>query len=206
MGEDKIIHRSWGFDQKEILTAIRELHCPEGFEVDLTYGNGRFYDEDTQPRFKFDLQPQMPGVRKACSTKSPLLNSLVGNVVFDPPFLTYIRAGREHGSIMAKRFSGYWTYEELEQHYRATAKEAHRILYEGGVFVVKCQDIVHNHRLFCTHHNMIRWCEDIGFRLADLYVLGAKHRMPVNRTGAQKHARVYHSYFLVFKKEKWRAG
>ena len=34
--------------------------------------------------------------------------------------------------------------------------------------------------------------------LADLFVLPAKHRLPSpNRAGTQKHARIFHSYFLV---------
>lgn len=29
--------------QPEILDAIQALHCPDGFECDVTYGNGSFY-------------------------------------------------------------------------------------------------------------------------------------------------------------------
>jgi hypothetical protein len=34
-----------------------------------------------------------------------------------------------------------------------------------------------------------------------MFILAANHRMPSpNRAGAQKHARIFHSYFLVFKR------
>lgn len=102
---------------------------------------------------------------------------------------------------MGKRFSGYWTYDELWSHYSETIIEAARIVKKDGVFVVKCQDIIHNHRMHCTHAKVIQFCEQNGFRLLDLFVLSAKHRMPSpNRVGTQKHARIFHSYFLAFKK------
>jgi len=48
---------------------------------------------------------------------------------------------------------------------------------------------------------MIEWCSE-WFRLKDLFVLPAKHRLPSpNRVGKQKHARIFHSYFLVFERK-----
>jgi hypothetical protein len=187
--------------QTDILRAIMTLHAPEGFDADLTYGNGGFWKDIPAPRFKFDKQSLAPEVVEACSTDVPLADNAVGSVVFDPPFLTYVRSGRDgNGSmVMAKRFAGYWRYDELEDHYRRTLMEAKRILRPKGVLVFKCQDIVHNHRLHCTHANVIGWAEAAGLRLLDLYILPAKHRMPSpNRAGTQKHARIFHSYFLVF--------
>ena len=73
----------------------------------------------------------------------------------------------------------------------------------GGtaILVFKCQDIIHNHKMHCTHANVIFWAEIEGFRLADLFVLPAKHRLPSpNRAGTQKHARIFHSYFLVLER------
>jgi len=102
---------------------------------------------------------------------------------------------------MAKRFSGYCDYKELTDHYIATISEVYRILSNKGIFVFKCQDIVHNHKLHCTHINVVKWAESAGFGLVDLFILGAKHRMPVGKMCTQQHARIYHSYFLVFMKK-----
>ena len=100
--------------------------------------------------------------------------------------------------VMAKRFAGYWKYAELEQHYRHTLREAQRVLKPGGVMVFKCQDIIHNHKMHCTHANVLLWAAAEGFRLVDLFVLPAKHRLPSpNRAGTQRHARIFHSYFIV---------
>ncbi len=195
--------RSVYFEQREILQGIMQLHCPNGFDCDLTYGNGQFWRTLPQPKLKFDIDPQLEGVQEACSTEVPVESGSLGSVVFDPPFLTYVRTGRAGNGamIMAKRFAGNWRYDELETHYRGTLKEVHRILKPKGVLVFKCQDIIHNHKMHCTHANTIAWAEAAGFRLLDLFVLPAKHRLPSpNRAGAQKHARIFHSYFLVFER------
>jgi hypothetical protein len=53
-----------------------------------------------------------------------------------------------------------------------------------------------------THYNVIGWAENEGFRLADLFILVATHRMPSPQKGTQKHSRIFHSYFLVLQKTK----
>ena len=103
--------------------------------------------------------------------------------------------------IMSNRFAGYWKYDELADHYRATLAEAYRVLKHKGILIVKFQDIIHNHKMHCTHANVINWAGHHGFRLLDMFILTAKHRLPApNRQGTQKHSRIFHSYFLVFTK------
>lgn len=202
MNNSPVVLKSVYEDQSDILRAIVALHCPDGFEVDITYGNGAFYKEIASPVLRFDIDPQAPGVVQASSDCLPLAGGSIGSVVFDPPFLTYVRAGREGNGkmIMAKRFAGYWTYGELEAHYRGTLKECARVLKKNGVMVVKCQDIIHNHKMHCTHANVMSWASEHGFQLLDLFILVATRRLPApNRKGTQKHARIFHSYFLVFK-------
>jgi hypothetical protein len=195
--------KSTSYCQHEIIAAIRTLHCPEGFDCDMTFGNGAFWKDSNNPTYCFDIDPQVDGVVKADSQMLPLNSGEIGSCVFDPPFLTYVKAGRTHknGKVaMTARFGGYWAYSELEEHYIGSISEAYRILRKGGVLTVKCQDIIHNHKMHCTHANVIGWAENEGFRLLDLFVLNAKHRMPSPQKGTQRHARIFHSYFLVFKK------
>lgn len=198
--------QSVSYDQGLIIGSIMKLCGIEQFDVDMTYGNGGFWKLQTlkPPAMKFDIDPQTPDTIQADSTKLPIEDFSVNSAIFDPPFLTYIKAGREHNSIMGKRFSGYWTYEQLECHYRATIVEAYRILSKKGVFVFKCQDIIHNHKMHPTHINIVSWSNGM-FRLKDLFILCAKHRMGISQTEGtrkkvQKHARIYHSYFLVLEK------
>lgn len=197
------IIKSVYYDQQEILKSIIDLYCKDGFDCDMTYGNGSFYKSTTKPRLKFDIDPQSDEVIKSCSRMLPVINECVNNVVFDPPFLTYVRQGRTGNGemIMGKRFSGYWRYDDLEDHYRDSISEAWRVLKPNGYLIFKCQDIIHNHKMHCTHANVIFWAEIEGFKLEDLFILPAKHRLPSpNKAGKQKHARIFHSYFLVLKK------
>ena len=188
--------KSISYSQDEILNWIQNLHCPKGFDCDVTYSKGAFYKTIEKPRLKFDLDPQYSCVTKACSTNLPLKESSINSLVFDPPFLTYIKPGK---SIMGKRFSGYWAYSELENHYRKTIREANRVLKNKGKMIIKCQDIIHNHKIHPTHISVFNWAN--GFKLKDLFVLLAKHRIPVKGVKKQQHARVFHSYFMVFEKQ-----
>ena len=194
------------YDQVDILKSIMELCGIERFCADVTYGNGKFYGDIKVPTHKFDINPQLPDVTKSCSSNLPLDTGQLKSLVFDPPFLTYVKAAREHNSIMAKRFGGYWRYDELEKHYRETLTEANRVLGKKGVMVFKCQDIIHNHKMHCTHLNVMEWAQGL-FRLKDLFILPAKNRMPMpekkgDKKRVQKHARIFHSYFMVLEKLK----
>lgn len=194
--------KSLEFDQREILSGLMQLHNIDRFDVDVTYGNGVFWKDLPRPVYCFDRDDSLQDCVYACSTNLPLGDASVNSLMFDPPFLTYIKQGRNNGTIMGKRFSGYWSYKELEEHYRGTITEAARVLKHKGIFVIKCQDIVHNHKLHATHVNVINWADEF-FRLKDLYVLGAKHRLPrANSAGIQRHARIFHSYFMVFERKK----
>lgn len=187
--------------QDAILSAIQQLHCPDGFDADLTFGNGQFWNEQPRPKYCFDSTPLHPGVIEADSRMLPLEPGAISNAVFDPPFMTYVQEGRGHknGTVaLTARFGGYYTYGELEDHYRDTLSECYRVLKPGGKLVFKCQDIIHNHKLHCTHAKVIWMAEIEGFRLADLFILPARNRMPGPRKGTQRHARIFHSYFLVF--------
>lgn len=186
----------------QVLAAIRELHCPDGFDCDVTFGNGSFWTDVPRPPLCFDITPLHPGVVQADSRMLPLETESIGSMVFDPPFLTYVKNGREHNGkvAMTSRFGGYYSYAELEDHYRGTLSEASRVLRPCGKLIFKCQDIVHNHRLHATHVRVIEWAEIEGFRLLDLFILTAKHRMPGPQKGRQRHARIWHSYFLVFER------
>lgn len=204
--EKKEVVKSLYCDQFKILEGIMQLHVEENtFDVDLTYGNGGFYKKNLSiPKHRFDIDPALPNITKVCSSDDTGLDEQsVNSVVFDPPFLTYIRKQRVGNSsmVMAKRFSGYWHLDELKKHYKSTLKEAARILKHKGIMVIKCQDIVHNHKLFSTHVEILKWAES-NFRIKDLFIQAATHRMPApNRKGQQKHARVFHSFWLVL--QRW---
>ena len=196
--------KSVSYDQIEIIKSIMDLCGIERFDIDSTYGNGKFWNDENKPARRFDVDESLSDVENYSSCCLPVVDCSVSSFMFDPPFLTYVKNGRDHGSIISRRFGGYWTYRELEDHYKGTIKEAGRVLKRKGIFVIKCQDIIHNHKMHCTHVNVINWANEL-FRLKDLFVLPAKHRMGIPEQAGmkkkqQKHARIYHSYFLVFEK------
>lgn len=201
---DNMPIKSISQSQEGILASILLLNGLDNFDADITYGNGNFYKKLAEPTLKYDIDPQTTDTIKADSANLPLSDNSLGSVVFDPPFLTYIRAGRGHGSIMSGRYGGYWTYGELEAHYKDTLNEIHRVLKPKGILVFKCQDIIHNHKMHPTHLNIVNWA--IGYRLKDLFVLYKNNRMPMpEKQGEvkrrQQHARIHHSYFLVLEKK-----
>lgn len=195
---------SFGYSQHEILENIRTLHTNGKFDVDLTYGNGSFWKEIPRPKLCFDLNPKFKFVQKRDSKNTRIPAESIGSAVYDPPFLTYIKQGND--SVMAKRFSGYWAYDDLIKDYEGTLKECNRILKIKGILVFKCQDIIHNHKMHPTHINVFNLAKSNGFRLKDLFILAASNRMPVRAAAhgvqTQKHARIFHSYFMVLEKLK----
>lgn len=191
-------------DQEYIIKSIMQLCDIDRFDADVTYGNGVFWKNLPTPAYCFDINPQLNYVTFSSSDKLPFENNQISSIMFDPPFLTYIKSAREHNSIMAKRYGGYWQYKELEEHYRNTIKEANRVLCKKGIFVVKCQDIIHNHAMHSTHINVVNWSAGM-FRLKDMFVLTAKNRIPIPQKEneakkIQKHARIHHSYFMVMER------
>jgi hypothetical protein len=198
--------RSVSYNQTDIPKSIMHLCGIDRFCADVTYGNGKFYEDIPEPTFKYDIDPLVEGVIECSSSELPLGDSQISSLVFDPPFLTYVRAARKGNGdmIMANRFGGYWRYDELVAHYRGTIREAYRVLRKKGILVFKCQDIIHNHKMHCTHANILMWSDGM-FRLRDLFVLPAKHRMPIPQQSGtkkkiQRHARIFHSYFMVLEK------
>lgn len=191
-------------DQEYIIKSIMELCNIDRFDADITYGNGNFWKNLPPPVYCFDINPQLDYVTKCSSDHLPFENDEIASVMFDPPFLTYIKSAREHNSIMAKRYGGYWKYQELEEHYKNTIKETRRILCKKGIFVIKCQDIIHNHSIHPTHINVFNWSSGL-FKLKDMFILTAKNRIPIPQKEneakkVQKHARIHHSYFMVMEK------
>jgi hypothetical protein len=196
--------KSYSDDQEYIIKSIMDLCGIDKFDADVSYGNGGFWKNIAKPTYCFDINPQTLESIAASSTAIPLGDKSLASIMFDPPFLTYIKQGREHNSIMAKRFSGYWSYDELQKHYVDTIKESYRLLNKKGILVIKCQDIVHNHALHPTHINIVLWSQGL-FRLKDMFILTAKHRIPMpekegEQKRVQKHARIHHSYFMVLTK------
>ena len=198
-----------------VFADILRLHVPHGSTIaDVTYGKGAFWKEVDRTRYTLLASDLKTGVD--CRTL-PYEAGSIDCVVLDPPYMEgFFRrsvgqlAGcgshasfRKHYASSATTTGGPRYHAAVLSLYVEAATEAHRVLRNGGVLIVKCQDEVSANRQHLTHVEIINEYAAIGFHAKDLFVLVRNNRPGVSRMKKQIHARKNHSYFLVFvKKDK----
>lgn len=198
----------------EIFPNVLRLHVPEGSRIaDVSYGKGVFWRKiDTS---KYDFFPSDIADGIDCRSL-PYENESFDCIVFDPPYMEgffrnekSIKAGagthnafRSHysnGNEEPKKGGGKWHAAVLEL-YKEGGGEAHRVLRDRGVLIVKCQDEVSANRQNLTHVEIINTYAEIGYFCKDLFVVIRPNKPGMSRVLKQVHARKNHSYFLVFVK------
>lgn len=196
--------------QQEIINDILLLHNnSEPLEVDLTYSKGVFYKNKIvkEPKYKLDKYPQTDDTIEQDSSCTFFDNESIKSVIFDPPFLIGGRTYKENkkgSSIILKRFSIYFTFEDLKSHYDETIKEIERILKKDGIAIIKCQNTISSGKQFLSHNLVISLAIKHGLYVKDEFVLISKSKITSfgGRWKTQRHAMKYHSYFIVLKKCK----
>ena len=192
-----------------VFPKILDLYVKHGSTVaDVTYGEGVFW-RNIQPDL-YDLKPTDIKTGTDCRNL-PYKDAEIDCVVLDPPYM-HSPGGSAHQSHQA--FEKYYANNRLagqtasKYHdavldlYIQAGIEAHRVLRDRGVFIVKCQDEVCANKQRFTHVEIINAYEEMGFVPEDLFVVVRKNRPGVSRMIKQVHARKNHSYFLVF----WKRG
>ncbi|MXX64491.1 MAG: hypothetical protein F4Z36_05380 [Acidimicrobiia bacterium] len=144
----------------------------------------------------------------------PYSDGEIDCVVLDPPYM-HSPGGTAHSSHQAfethykNNGTGNRTkkkyHEAVLSLYEEAGVEAHRVLRDRGVLIVKCQDEVCSNRQRFTHVEIMSAYEQIGFVAEDLFVVVRGNRPGVSRVVKQVHARKNHSYFLVFWKSDGRS-
>lgn len=193
--------KTTSYDQEEILANIIKLYCPAGFYLDPTYSKGAFYKSGKipQPIIKSDLFPQDEGICCFEASKIPLSDNSVENIIFDPPFVAGHTKEKPTG-IMGERFHGFPYVKDLWAWYDLCIKEHYRLLMPKGYYIFKCQDTVSSGKQHLSHVHIINEAEKAGFYTKDLFILLAKSRIIGHNHAIQKHARKFHSYFIVLQK------
>jgi len=188
---------------------IISLYVPQGQSVaDVTFGRGVFWKKI--PKDRYELLPTDAKTGVDCR-KLPYSDGSIDCVVFDPPYM-HTPGGTAHENHQnyekyyanneAINTSGKKYHEAVVELYFQASHEAHRVLKDNGIYIVKCGDEVCANRQRLTHVELINELTKNGFIIEDLFVLLRNNRPGMSRVVRQVHARKNHSYFLVFRKPK----
>ena len=182
--------------------------APGSIVADVTFGKGVFWRRVPPGEYEILATDIQDGID---CRDLPYKDETIDCVVLDPPYM-HTPGGTAHGGHTPfedhYRNNGSGNRTKSKYHdavldlYRDAGREAHRVLRDRGVLVVKCQDEVCSNRQRFTHVEIIQMYDDFGFVAEDLFVVVRNNRPGVSRTIRQVHARKNHSYFLVF----WKKG
>jgi len=186
---------------------VMSLYVPIGSTVaDVTYGNGVFWRRIPKCSYRILSSDLASGVD---CRQLPYGDGSVDCVVFDPPYM-HTPGGTAH--VGHQNFEAYYKnnasqsgkkyHDAVLDLYFTAAREARRVLREGGIYIVKCQDEVCANRQRLSHVEIINELAGYGFVIEDLFVVVRNGKPGVSYILRQAHARKNHSYFLVFLKPK----
>lgn len=212
---------------KDILTMFVPKHSKI---ADVTFGQGVFWnkvniaDYNLSPSDLF-LKPEILKEFELLNPQGgidcrnlPYGNSTYDAIVLDPPYMeSFYRKNEEqvggvgtHDSFRNAYSSGLCLetssnakyHDAVTEMYVQAGYEAHRVLKDKGILIVKCQDEVSANKQRLTHVEIITAYEQMGFYAEDLFVVVRTNKPVVSRIKVQTHARKNHSYFLIFRKQK----
>jgi len=204
---------------ENIFPRILELHVPIGSKIaDVTWGKGVFWKK--VPKENYDVHGTDIADGIDCRSL-PYADNSFDCVVLDPPYMEgFYRKQNDHkaGSGTHSSFSSAYSngdevnadtqntgtkkwHAAVTDMYFKAGKEAHRILKNKGIFIIKCQDEVSAGKQWLTHVEIINEYESNGFYSKDLFIVMRTNKPSVSRLKHQVHARKNHSYFLVFVKK-----
>lgn len=182
----------------DLFPDILELYAPPGARVlDMTFGNGVFW-KNVGPRnyelVKNDIDPH----RGDCSYDFRDLpkgwSAIFDAVVFDPP---YKMTGATQGDDRyGNKSNGYLTVKDA---YKSGIDEAHRVLKQDGILIVKCMDSVAFHKQHWIHVDVFVRAIALGMVGEDLFVM-VRSSARTQPHKNQVHGWKNHSFFWVFRK------
>lgn len=203
----------------EVFADILELHVIKKSKIaDVTYGKGVFWKNVSKDDYELSATDISMGID---CRNLPYEKDSFDAVVLDPPYMEgfYRKFSKQKAasgthSAFAEAYSNgnekngdtensgtkKWHAAVTDMYFKA-GKEAHRVLKNKGILIVKCQDEVSAGKQWLTHVEIINEYEKQGFYTKDLFVVVRNNRPSVSRLIKQKHARKNHSYFLVFVKK-----
>jgi DNA modification methylase len=195
-------------NNSELFPQILSLYVPAGSRIaDVTYGKGVFWKDVAQRKYELHATDLSMGID---CRDLPYDDASMDCVVLDPPYM-HTPGGTAHTNH--QNYEGYYKnngtnngtgekyHEAVLALYFAAAREARRVLKNGGTFIVKCADEVCANRQRLTHVELINEFAQMDFVVEDLFVLVRNNKPGVSRVLRQIHARKNHSYFLIFRRK-----
>ena len=185
---------------KEVLKAISDMFLSgDNYHLDPCFSTGTFYEGELLPEIKMDKEPKSDDViQNDILNGIPLENNSIKSIVFDPPFM-FGTHRQTKNNIMNKRFTMFDSWQELEKMYKKSLQEFYRIIKKNGIVAFKCQDYTDS-RTTLTHCFVHNWAIEQGFKIEDLFIMYFKGGRIWNSNLIQRHARKYHSYWIVLRK------
>ena len=204
-----LVHSAYLAGNEDVFPRILSLYvAPKSTVADVTYGRGVFWRNVPEDAYRLLASDIQDGVD---CRDLPYGDGEIDCVVLDPPYM-HSPGGTAHTAHGAfeRHYRNNGTgnktirkyHEAVLALYEDAGAEAHRVLRDKGVLIVKCQDEVCSNRQRFTHVEIMQAYERIGFVAEDLFVVMRRNRPGVSRVIKQVHARKNHSYFLVFWKRE----
>jgi hypothetical protein len=206
---NQLVFTAYQGTNEDVFPQVISLYVAPGSTVaDVTYGKGVFWKKVPEGAYRLLATDLKNGVD--CK-KLPYGDASIDCVVFDPPYM-HTPGGTAHinhqnyedyyRNNSADNGSGKKYHEAVLELYFKAADEAHRVLRNEGIYIVKCGDEVCANQQRLTHVELINELTQKGFMIEDLFVLLRNNRPGVSRVIRQVHGRKNHSYFLVLRKSK----
>ena len=200
-----LIFSAYTGSNDEVFPYVLSLYVEKGSVVaDVTFGKGVFWKQ--VPTGIFDVRATDIKTGTDCRNL-PYNDHEIDCVVFDPPYM-HSPGGTAH--VGHQNFEEYYGnngsdsdkkyHDAVLDLYYSASEEAWRVLKDGGIYIVKCQDQVCANIQRFTHVDIINKLTDKGFVAEDMFVVVRRSKPGVSRLLRQAHARKNHSYFLVFLK------
>lgn len=235
IASNDVIRSAYVENNDVVFNDILTLYVPAGACIaDVTFGQGVFWNKVDISKYRIvasdlylkeETKKRFPtlNIRDGVDCKSlPYNNASLDALVLDPPYMEgFYRRDEEqvggagtHSSFRKAYSSGKMAegglrakyHDAVTETYVRASIEAYRVLREGGIFIVKCQDEVSANKQRLTHIEIITACEQLGFYVEDIFVVVRNNRPVVSRLKKQSHARKNHSYFIVMRKVRMKVS
>lgn len=221
----EMVYSAYVCDNSFLFPRVLQLHVPTGSKIaDVTYGQGVFWKNVDTKKYNvlksdIDDRPETQEVKGNIDCRNlPYDDDSIDAVVLDPPYKEgFYRENPDHkpdtgshesfsqaysnGNEVSTKYKGSSKWQQVVvDMYLDAGEEAHRILKDRGILIVKCQDAVSANRNWMVHVDIMNAYEELGFYAKDLFVMVRSNKPGSVNTRKQVHARKRHSYFLVFVK------